>query len=179
MRVKILQNGTDVIDIALSPDHVVAADTLLASRVELVRGAGTLLYGTASQAGVVNVIDERIPSRMPQGNIKENIEGETLLRYNTGGNERVATASLSMGVGQNVAVRVEGLTRRADDYDVPEFQSDVTLDYLPDSHNKSTVGTVGVSYTATGGILACHTVAVRISMAYQGIITPMITVLHM
>ncbi|OBX63314.1 TonB-dependent receptor [Moraxella lacunata] len=152
VRVKILQNGTDVIDMsALSPDHVVAADTLLASRVELVRGAGTLLYGTASQAGVVNVVDERIPSRMPQGNIKDNIEGETLLRYNTGSNERVATASLNMGVGQNVAVRVEGLTRRADDYDVPEFQSDVMLDYLPDSHNKSTVGTVGVSYIGDKG----------------------------
>lgn len=152
VRVKILQNGTDVVDMsALSPDHVVAADTLLANRVELVRGAGTLLYGTASQAGVVNVIDERIPSRMPQGNIKENVEGETLLRYNTGSNEKVVTASLNMGVGQNVAVRVEGLTRRADDYDVPGFQSDVMLDYLPDSHNKSTVGTVGVSYIGDKG----------------------------
>ena len=33
----------------------------------------------------------------------------------------------------NIALRVEGLSRNADNYQVPEFKSDVTLDYLPDS----------------------------------------------
>lgn len=141
VRVKILQNGTDVVDVSsLSPDHVVTADTLLASRVELVRGASTLLYGTASQAGVVNVIDERIPTQMPQDILKDNVEGETLLRYNTSGNEKVATANLAMGLTDNVAVRVEGLTRKSDDYDVPEFKSDIMLDYLPDSLGNGVVG---------------------------------------
>ena len=49
VRVKMLQNGSDVVDMsAISPDHVVAADTLLAKQVELMRGTPTLLYASAS-----------------------------------------------------------------------------------------------------------------------------------
>ena len=60
VRVKMLQNGSDVVDMsAISPDHVVAADTLLAKQVEIVRGTPTLLYSSASPAGVVNIPDSR------------------------------------------------------------------------------------------------------------------------
>lgn len=154
VRLKILQNGTDVIDVSsMSPDHVVAADTLLAERVELVRGANTLLYSTASPAGVINVVDGRIPERMPEGAIQENMEGEAILRYNTNSNEKVATAGVTFGVGENIAVRVEGLSRNADEYKVPHFQADKMLDYLPGSENKSTVGMVGVSYIGDRGFI--------------------------
>ncbi|MDO4223717.1 MAG: TonB-dependent receptor [Acinetobacter sp.] len=152
VRVKILQNGTDVIDMsALSPDHVVAADTLLANQVELVRGSSTLLYSTASPAGVVNVVDGRIPSQMPQGQIVPNVEGETLLRFNSNNDEKVATAGVTVGVGNHVALRFEGLKRAANDYHVSSFQSDELLDYLPDSDNKSSVGTFGASWIGEHG----------------------------
>lgn len=154
VRVKILQNGTDVIDVSsMSPDHVVAADTLLAERVELVRGAPTLLYSTASMAGVVNVVDGRIPTKMPNGLTHERLEGEVLIRHNTASDEKVVTAGVSAALTDKIAVRFEGLKRHANDYDVPEFQSDVKLDYLPDSYNKSTVGTFGVSWIDDKGYL--------------------------
>lgn len=154
VRVKILQNGTDVVDVShISPDHVVTTDTLLANKVDLVRGASTLLYGTASQAGVVNVIDGRIPDQMPFGAVKQNIEGDVLLRYNTANNEKIATAGITAGLGDHFALRVEGLTRKADNYKVPAFQSDVVLDYVPDSYNQSVVGTVGLSYIKDDGYL--------------------------
>lgn len=152
VRLKILQNGTDVIDVSsISPDHVVATDTLLASKVELVRGADTLLYGLASPAGVINVVDDRIPNRMPSGAIHDKIEGETMLRYNTNNHEKLATAGVSFGVGDRIAVRVEGLKREADDYQVPHFQADRMLDYVPGSANNSTVGMIGVSYIHDNG----------------------------
>ena len=45
VRVKILQNGSDVVDMSsLSPDHAVAVDTLLAQKVEVLRGTSTLAY---------------------------------------------------------------------------------------------------------------------------------------
>ncbi|TWV83969.1 TonB-dependent receptor [Moraxella sp. VT-16-12] len=154
VRVKILQNGTDVIDVSsMSPDHVVAADTLLAERVELVRGAPTLLYSTASMAGVVNVVDGRIPSAMPAGGVLQKTDGEAMLRYNTNSDEKLVTAGINFGVGENIAVRVEGLSRRANEYEVPHFQADKVLDYLPGSDNKSTVATVGVSYVADKGFV--------------------------
>lgn len=42
VRIKILQNGSDVVDITISPDHAIAADSLLAQQVEIVR-VSTLL----------------------------------------------------------------------------------------------------------------------------------------
>lgn len=154
VRVKILQNSTDVIDVSsLSPDHVVAADTLLASQVEIVRGANTLLYSTASPAGVVNVVDGRIPNQMPFGAVIPNIEGEALVRYNTASNEIATTAGATLGIGDHLALRVEGLKRKANDYKVPHFQADKPLNYLPGSDNKSTVGTVGLSFIHDKGYL--------------------------
>ena len=154
VRIKVMQNGTDVVDVSnMSPDHVIATDTLLAERVELVRGPSTLLYGTASSAGVVNVVDKRIPDKMPRGNFNDKVEGEALLRYNTNNQEKLATAGATFGLTDHIALRVEGLSRHADNYEVPEFKSDVTLDYLPDSYNKSKVGTIGLSWIDDRGYI--------------------------
>ncbi|MCC3344703.1 TonB-dependent receptor [Psychrobacter sanguinis] len=147
VRVKILQNGLDAIDMStLSPDHAVGVDTLLADRVELIRGASTLLYSTASPAGVINVVDGRIPTEVP-----EDYNGEAALRFNENNDERVATAGVTFGLTDRVALRVEGLTRKANNYEVPEIKLGEPLNYLPDSHNKSNVGTVGLSYIGDSG----------------------------
>lgn len=61
-RVRVMQNGTSVIDVSnVSPDHAVATDPLTIRSVEVVRGPATLLYGPNTIGGVVNVIDDRIP----------------------------------------------------------------------------------------------------------------------
>ncbi|SUD90543.1 TonB-dependent receptor [Psychrobacter phenylpyruvicus] len=147
VRVKILQNGMDAIDMStLSPDHVVGVDTLLADKVELIRGASTLLYSNASPAGVINVVDGRIPTEVPEG-----YTGEATLRFNENNDERVATAGITFGLTDNVALRVEGLTRKANEYEVPEINLGDKLNYLPDSQNKSNVGTIGLSYVGERG----------------------------
>lgn len=151
VRVKILQNSSDVVDMShLSPDHATAADTLLAQKVELVRGAPTLLYANASPAGVVNVIDQRIPDRIPDNGL----EGEAAMRYNAAlGEEKVASAGLTVGLGNHVALRAEGLWRRAGNYSVPSLnvKPGVTLDYMPDTHSRSRVGTIGASLVGEHG----------------------------
>ncbi|QEY26581.1 TonB-dependent receptor [Neisseria zalophi] len=150
LRVKILQNGTDVIDMShLSPDHAVVTDTLLAQQVELVRGSSTLLYATASPAGVVNVVDERIPTRMPEKGYK----GELGVRYNTNGNEKVAAGNITIGLGDHVAIRAEGLTRNAHNYKVPGINLGETINYVPDTYNKSHVNTFGLSFIGSRGYL--------------------------
>ncbi|MBU6327328.1 MAG: TonB-dependent receptor plug domain-containing protein, partial [Verrucomicrobia bacterium] len=61
-RVRVLQNGTSVLDVSnVSPDHAVATDPLSIRAVEVVRGPATLLYGPNTIGGVINVIDDRIP----------------------------------------------------------------------------------------------------------------------
>ncbi|EIJ70160.1 TonB-dependent receptor plug domain-containing protein [Pasteurella bettyae] len=135
VRIKLLQNGSDIIDMSsMSPDHVVAADTLLAQQVELVRGTSTLMYGMASPAGVVNIVDRRIPT----ASVKDkNYEGEVVSRFDTASKERVLNAGVSLNLGEYFVARVEGLTRKADNYRVPEIDLGQKLNYLPDSHNKS------------------------------------------
>lgn len=150
VRVKMLQNGSDMVDMsAISPDHAVAADTLLAKQVELVRGTPTLLYAAASPVGVVNVADGRIPEKQPENGI----EGEMLVRADSASKERAATAGITLGVGDHLALRLEGLSRKSDLYKVPGVKLEETVYRLPDSNNKSHVGTVGLSYVGEKGYL--------------------------
>ncbi|MDO4429923.1 MAG: TonB-dependent receptor [Lonepinella koalarum] len=150
VRVKILQNGSDVVDMSsMSPDHAVAADTLLAEQVELVRGTPTLLYSTASPSGVVNVIDKRIPEKVPS----KGIEGELATRWDYASKEKASNIGATFGIGEHLAFRVEGLTRKSDNYRVPGVKLGQTLNYLPDTHNRSTVGTLGLSFSGSKGYI--------------------------
>lgn len=148
VRVKILNNNLAVADMSnISPDHAVAVDTLLASRVELVRGASTLMHANASPAGVINVIDGRVPSDMPDG-----VTAETLLRFNTGSDEKLATASVTVPIDSKMVLRAEVLHRDANPYNVPAIKFDETLlNHLPDSQNNTKVGTIGLSYIGQKG----------------------------
>ncbi|MBE7525815.1 TonB-dependent receptor plug domain-containing protein [candidate division WWE3 bacterium] len=73
-RVQILENGIGTGDLSvISPDHAVATETLSASRIEILQGPATLLYGSGVSGGTVNVINARIPDRLfkaPQANFE-------------------------------------------------------------------------------------------------------------
>ena len=59
-RVRVLSNGLDSLDAsALSEDHQVTVEGLLADRIEIIRGPATLLYGSGAAGGLVNVVDTR------------------------------------------------------------------------------------------------------------------------
>ena len=65
-RVRVLSNGIGNNDVSqLSPDHAASIEPIMADRIEVLRGPATLLYGSGAIGGVVNVIDNRIPSFMP------------------------------------------------------------------------------------------------------------------
>ncbi len=118
-RVKILQNSSENIDVStLSPDHAVTVDPALAKQVEVIRGPSTLLFGAGTVGGLVNVNDSKIPTAMPE----KGYEGNVGLRYNTGSDEKLATAGVTVGLGDQVALRVEGLKREANDYIAPDYR---------------------------------------------------------
>jgi iron complex outermembrane receptor protein len=63
-RVRILANSGATLDAsALSFDHAVPLEPLVAERIEVLRGPAALLYGGSAIGGVVNVIDNRVPRR--------------------------------------------------------------------------------------------------------------------
>ncbi|AXQ21287.1 TonB-dependent receptor [Acinetobacter wuhouensis] len=117
-RVKVTQNATESMDVSsLSPDHAVTVDPQLAQKVEVIRGPSTLLYGAGSVGGLVNVVDTKIPTVMPENSY----EGNVGVRYNSGNDEKLGHAGVTLGLGSNVALRVEGLKREANDYITPNY----------------------------------------------------------
>lgn len=163
-RIKILANNADVVDMAnMSPDHAISVDASLAKHIEIVRGASTLLYSSGNSAGVINVIDHKIPTTLP----KNGLEAEAGFRFNTANNEKLTTLGTTIGLGKNLAVRLEGLHRDAGNYHTPNFQQPIyelddnkkltthynSVDYLPESWAKSQVGTFGLSWLGKHGYL--------------------------
>ncbi|MCY6413586.1 zinc piracy TonB-dependent receptor ZnuD [Acinetobacter sp. VNH17] len=117
-RVKILQNSSENIDVStLSPDHAVTVDPALAKQIEVIRGPSTLLFGAGTVGGLVNVTDSKLPTAMPE----KGYEGNVGLRYNTGSDEKLASAGVTLGLGDQVALRVECLKREANDYIAPDY----------------------------------------------------------
>ena len=120
-RVKVTQNATETMDVSsLSPDHVVTVDPQLAQKIEVIRGPSTLLYGAGSVGGLVNVVDTKIPTVMPENGYT----GDVGIRYNSANDEKMAHAGVTVGLGSNVALRVEGLKRDANDYISPDYLHD-------------------------------------------------------
>jgi iron complex outermembrane receptor protein len=112
-RVKVLQHASETADVStLSPDHTVTVDPILAKQVEVIRGPSTLLYGAGTVGGLVNVTDQKIPTQMPE----DGLEGTVGLRYNSGSDEKLASAGVTAGIGENFALRVEGSKRKANNY---------------------------------------------------------------
>ncbi|NYT85183.1 TonB-dependent receptor [Pusillimonas harenae] len=142
-RVKVLSDGSEVMDASgVSPDHVVAVDTLLARRVEVLRGPSALLYGGGAIGGVVNVLDNRIPTQVPE----DGFSGSAELQGATAAKERAAAVGLTVGEG-NIALHVEGARRRADDYRVADWDES----RVPNSNADSTTGSVGLSFIGSRG----------------------------
>ncbi|WP_286832456.1 MULTISPECIES: zinc piracy TonB-dependent receptor ZnuD [Acinetobacter] len=112
-RVKVLQHASETADVStLSPDHAVTVDPILANQVEVIRGPSILLYGAGTVGGLVNVTDQKIPTQMPE----DGLEGTVGLRYNSGSDEKLASAGVTAGIGENFALRVEGSKRKANNY---------------------------------------------------------------
>jgi iron complex outermembrane receptor protein len=79
-RIRILQDGIGAGDASnVSTDHAVSIDPYNADRIEVVRGAATLLYGSNAVGGVVNVLDHRIPDHRTD----RAVTGDVNLRYGT------------------------------------------------------------------------------------------------
>lgn len=113
-RVTVLQNGVSSADAAnVSADHAVSVEPLLADSVEVLRGPATLLYGGGAIGGVVNVMDNRIPSTFEPG-----FEGAAELRHDTASSGDTAVIRLD-GANGSFAWHLDGLFRDWDEVEIP------------------------------------------------------------
>jgi iron complex outermembrane receptor protein len=92
-RVRVLTNGLGSIDVSnTSVDHAAVVNPLLAERIEVLRGPQSLLYGSSAIGGVVNVIDKRIPTSVPD----EAVHVDAMGTYGSASNERSGSASVDV-----------------------------------------------------------------------------------
>jgi len=114
-RVRVLTNGVGSIDASsASPDHAVAVEPAQAERIEVVRGAALLRYGSSGSGGIVNVIDGRIPRDMP--------DGQTDASLRIGASSVDSAGEVAASVDQragNLVFHIDGTYRRAEDYNIP------------------------------------------------------------
>lgn len=121
-RVSILQNGTDTFDVSFtSPDHGVAIEPLMVSKIEVVRGPASLLYGNAAIGGVVNVIDKSLPREAMEG-----VVGEVEFKHGTVSDENAGGLSFQGGQG-GFAWSVNYHKRKSKDYDIPGYAESAFL----------------------------------------------------
>ncbi|MGU3314114.1 TonB-dependent receptor [Sphingomonas sp. M6A6_1c] len=114
-RVRILEDGTSASDVSdIGPDHGIPIDPLAARSIEVVRGAGTLRYGSQAIGGVVNVLNNRIPTALSKTPLSGEVEGT----YGTVSDLYQGAALVDATLG-NLALHADGFGRHTGDYDTP------------------------------------------------------------
>jgi len=142
-RILVLENGERMGDISeTSADHSISLDPLAASRVEVVRGPATLLYGSSALGGVINLMTTDIPDDVETGSsgvfslqgASVNNMGGGFGRYTYGFDSWATTARFSY--------------RKAGDIQTPEGK-------LPNTSLENIDGALGFGFdrpNAAGGI---------------------------
>lgn len=165
-RVRVLTDGIGSLDLGSSgPDHAIAINPITAERIEVLRGPAALLFGSSAIGGVVNVIDSRIPRRIPDAPFG----ADALLSYGTAANERSANLGIDVALGSRFVVHADGNWSQSDDLRTggyilskdlrreaaaspdPEIQALADLKgELPNSKAESKEGALGLAYVAGG-----------------------------
>jgi iron complex outermembrane receptor protein len=114
-RIRILTDGIGSLDISSSSaDHAVAINPLTADRIEVLRGPSALMFGSAAIGGVVNVIDSRIPRRVPD----EPVHVEAIATYGSAADERSLNGTLDLPIAGQFVFHVDGNYSKTGDLDI-------------------------------------------------------------
>lgn len=140
-RVRLLIDGVGTSDVSnTSVDHATTIDPITVERIEVLRGPAVLLYGSQAIGGAVNVIDKRIPTRMPD----EAFHIDAFGGIDSATNMRTGAASVDVGIGSNLVFHLDGSWRESDDIDIAGFQVAEALraDLLADAAEEQAEGAI-------------------------------------
>ena len=114
-RVGMLNNNMGAADAsAVSQDHAVSVEPFLADQVEVLKGPSTLLYGSGSIGGVVNIVTHTIPQQMPE----QPVSARALIQGDSAADQRLAAGRIDWSAGSFV-FHASGFYRRTNDYEIP------------------------------------------------------------
>src|SRR6266404_129552 len=176
-RVGILENGVGGGGASdLGEDHFVPIDPLATNQVEVIRGPGSLRYGSQSIGGVVSATNNRIPDALPTCPAAPfqsyglpakaplaGVQSPSCVTVET----RTAVTSVDRGVesavlldagGGNFALHADAYGRTGGDYSIPSYPYlfDPTKPFngrQPNSAAQMDGGSIGGSYIFHGGFI--------------------------
>jgi iron complex outermembrane recepter protein len=138
-RVLILQDGQRLGDLSSqSGDHGVNVNPAAATRIEVVRGPATLLYGANAIGGLVNVITDEIPTRPMQG-----VGGNFTFDLGSAAKQGSGAGDVHVGNGK-LALHVGGGGGRSGDVGTPAGE-------VVNSQSRNAFGNVGLAWTGERG----------------------------
>jgi iron complex outermembrane receptor protein len=172
-RVMNLSNGMPNADASgNSADHAQTVEAMLANAIEVLRGPSTLLYGGGAIGGVVNVIDRRIATSLPDA---PSFAFEA--RHDTAADLGTLVGSADFATG-NLVWHFDAVRREWNDLEVPglaidpayleeehegenhegeedhaDEASENTLGYVANTGGETETGTAGVSWILENGYL--------------------------
>ncbi len=186
-RVRVLTDGIGSLDLSSSgPDHAISINPITAQRIEVLRGPAALLFGSSAIGGVVNVIDTRIPRRVPTGSVGLN----AVAQFGSAAKERSGNAAVDVPVGEHFVLHADGSASQTDDLRTgghilsnalreqalasadPEIRALADLKgKLPNSASKSTEGSFGFGYIDgdlnVGASITRHTQKYEVPIRYS------------
>lgn len=158
LRVQTYQDSSDTLDVgALSDDHAVTLDPLLAEHIEVVRGPAALMFGNSAAAGAVNVVTRRLPTRRQA----ENLRGSLEARADQAADSKNVAAELSVRLLAPWQLHLDAYSQNAGNLDIPGFAwsdalrgqlaaegepVDESQGTLPNSDGRSDGGSLGISW---------------------------------
>jgi iron complex outermembrane receptor protein len=111
-RIRILTDGIGSLDVSSSSsDHAVAINPLTAESIEILHGPAALIFGSSAIGGVINVLDARIPRRVPDAPLG----AEALVGYATAANERLASGEVNVPLTGHVVAHADASWTKNDD----------------------------------------------------------------
>ena len=176
-RVGIVENGVGGGGASdLGEDHFVPIDPLATNQVEVIRGPGSLRYGSQSIGGIVSATNNRIPDALPSCPAAPfqtyglpakaplaGVESPSCTTVET----RTAVSSVDRGVeggilldagGGNFAVHADAYGRKTGDYNIPGYpylfdQTRPVNGRQPNSATQADGASIGGSYIFHGGFI--------------------------
>lgn len=149
-RVRLLSNSLDALDAsALSEDHAVSIDSILADRVEIVRGPATLLYGSGAAGGLVNIVDSRIHEKV----LDSPFSGTVSLATASATDKRSGAFKIAMG-NDDVVAHFDYFRRDTGNVEIPGFAESATLRTLLGQAASDAYGRIENTASETNGAAA-------------------------
>jgi len=149
-RVRVMEDRIDALDVSVtSGDHAVTIEPFIADRIEVLKGPGTLLYGSGAIGGVVNVVTGRIPKDV----VEDGVTGRIEARSGSVNDERTGAGRLDAAMGE-IAFHLDGFYRDTNDYEIPgESSADGSGDSgeVGNSDLETKGGAVGTAWSGERG----------------------------